>query len=117
MNRADKMCFARKVLDGGRATVALLLLAAVLGQCGCSQRLPPPQQAVEKFQRHRSDFVRFAALLRQDTAGVVPPSGGFVDVEKVPELRRLADVIGVKFVRVEVDGAIEFALWGFGTTI
>ena len=102
-----------------------LLLIAVIGFFAWlrwEQHLPSEQTARQQFDGHRTDYIRFASLLRQDTGARFISSDGSVDVNAnharvVPEYRDLMRRIGAKDVIVREDGSIEFALWGFGCVI
>jgi len=98
-----------------------LLLIAVIGFFAWlrwEQHLPSEQTARQQFDGHRTDYIRFASLLRQDTGARFISSDGSVDVNAnharvVPEYRDLMRRIGAKDVIVREGGSIEFALWGF----
>jgi hypothetical protein len=102
-----------------------LLLIAVIGSFAWlrwEQHLPSEQLARQQFVGHRTDYIHFASLLRQDTAARFISSDGSVDVytnhaRVVPEYRDLMRRIGAKDVIVREDGSMEFALWGFGCAI
>jgi hypothetical protein len=97
-----------------------LLLVITLGTSGCLRRdnhLPPPERAIQEFQRHKSDFIRFATLLRKEYLGTTNRECHVVEFDAVPEYRELAQRIGLKSVLVREDGAVEFELWGQGGAI
>ena len=106
------------------SAVSLLLIAVIVFFVWLrwEQRLPSEQAARQEFGRHRTDYIRFASLLRQDTGAQFISSDGGVGMNSsqarfVPEYRDLMRSIGAKNVIVREDGSIEFALWGFGCAI
>jgi hypothetical protein len=85
-------------------------------------RLPPEQLVRQQFESHRTDYIRFATLLRKDRSAKYVGSDGKVDIDGihgrlVPEYRDLVHKIGAKFVIIREDGSMEFALWGNGGPI
>jgi hypothetical protein len=84
--------------------------------------LPPQQRVVQQFESNRADYIRFAALLRNDPSARYVGSDGKVDIDGlqgrlVPEYRELLRKIGAKSVLIGKDGSMEFALWGDGCAI
>jgi hypothetical protein len=84
--------------------------------------LPPEHRVIQQFESHRSDYIRFVALLRKDPSARFVGSDGNVDIDGihrrlVPEYRDLMSKIGAKNVMIRGDGSMEFALWGDGCTI
>ena len=84
--------------------------------------LPSEKTARQEFHSHQADYIRFAALLRQESGYEFIGSDGGVQmnsdhVRVVPEYRDLIRRIGAKDVIVSEDGSIEFTLWGFGCAI
>ena len=106
------------------SAVSLLIIAAIgsFAWLRWEQHLPSEQTAREQFEVHRTDYIRFASLLRQDTGVRFISSDGSVGMNAnaarvVPEYRDLMRRISVKDVMVREDGSIEFTLWGFGCVI
>jgi len=84
--------------------------------------LPQEQRARAYFTAHRTDFIRFATLLRKDPSARYIDSDGQVYIAAtrsriVPEYRDLAHMLGVQFVITRGDGSMEFAVWGAGGPI
>jgi hypothetical protein len=103
-------------------SAAGLLLLAVVGVIAFSRwehHLPTDETARQQFKDHRSEFVRFASMLRQDARARVIDRNGVddafeKDARTVPEYRDLMRRTDAKAGYVGPDGSIEFQLWGFG---
>jgi len=113
-----------KAAHKGLLYVSLLLFAVVgvFAWMRWEQHLPNDQEARQQFDSHRTDFVRFASLLRQDSGARIIGSDGGANAytghpRVVAEYRDLMRRIGAKHVVVRDDGSMEFALWGFGCAI
>jgi hypothetical protein len=81
--------------------------------------LPSEQTARQQFVSHRTDYVRFVSLLRQDPGAKIIDINGNVDdyanhARHLPEYHELMRRVGAQSVMVRQDGSIEFQLWGFG---
>jgi hypothetical protein len=103
-------------------SVLLVAVVGVFAWVRSEQHLSSDQEARQQFDAHRTDFVRFASLLRQDTGArtITSVGGASNDTNHpriVPEYRDLMREIGAKDVLVRDDGSMEFALWGFGCAI
>lgn len=100
----------------------LLLAAGVFAWMRGVQPLPSDQEARRQFDSHRTEYIRFAARLRQDLRAGIIDSDGRVSsatrqVGPVMEYRDMMRSLGAKTVVVGEDGSIEFELWGFGCAI
>jgi hypothetical protein len=100
----------------------LIVVATLLVRARWELRLPSQETARKQFANHRTEYVRFVALLREDPDVRVVDSDGAVDTytgrtRVVPQYRDLMGKIGAKSVLVRGDGSIEFTIWGFGCTI
>lgn len=81
--------------------------------------LPSDQQARQQFDSHRTDFIRFASILRQEPTATLIDSNGVVDADTnhartVSEYRDLMRRTNTKEVYIRPDGSMEFQIWGFG---
>jgi hypothetical protein len=103
-------------------SAASLILFAVVGLIALLRweyHLPSDEKARHQFDDHRTEFIRFASMLRQDSRPRVIDGSGVdnafeKDARVVPEYSDLMRSIGAKAVYVRPDGSIEFQLWGFG---
>jgi hypothetical protein len=106
-----------KILLYAGLTVAGLFLFAVIGVIALAQwqyHLPSDEKARRYCEDHRTEFIRFAALLRPDPTprqivnGIVEPYSK--QARSVVEYRDLMRSIGAEQVFVRPDGSIEFQL-------
>lgn len=101
------------------AGLMLIVVVGAFAWIRWQYHLPDDRQARQQFDTHRAEFIRFAALLRQDPTATLIDSNGVVDsytnhAREAPEYRDLMRRTGTKEVYVRPDGSIEFQLWGFG---
>ena len=112
---------SRKVLL--RLSFLVLLVAVCLFLwVSREHHLPSEQSAREQFDTHKSDYVRFVALIRQDPGTKSIGNDGNssaapANTRLAPEYRDLIRRIGAQFVDVREDGSVEFALRGSGCAI
>ena len=106
------------------SALALLLLLAVgvFAWTQGEQHLPSDQEARRQFDSHRTEYIRFAARLRQDLrAGIIESDGSVSSATRqvgpVEEYRDMMHSLGAKAAVVREDGSIEFELWGVGCAI
>lgn len=105
----------------GFSIFSLLVVSALVAWAWLrwEYHLPGAQTVRQQFVSHRTDYIRFVSLLRQDPGAKVIDINGNVDAytshtRHVPEYYELMRRIGAKSVMVRQDGSIEFQLWGFG---
>jgi len=101
------------------AGLALIVAVGAFGWIRWQYHLPNDRQARQQFDSHRTEFIRFASLLRQDSTARLVDRNGVVhaytnQAREAPEYRDLMRRTGTKEVYVRPDGSIEFQLWGFG---
>jgi hypothetical protein len=100
----------------------LLLFVAMWRMAMPHYYLPPEQVVREQFETHKADFIRLAALLRDEKPALWVERNGTVAIDGshrrvVLEYGELIRKIGAKIVLIREDGSVEFELWGDGCTI
>lgn len=102
--------------------LTILGLLGLFGYVQWQYHVPDEHRARDLFEAHRTEFLQLARLLKTDGhyEYVVADKWFDKNLKSSPlslERRRLFKSLGAKFVIVRDDGAIDFAIWGFGGAI